>query len=442
MNFRKLDPDLGYRRDHLWLPLSKIRNTNGIKNSLTFPQETKAPIFAYGKTSTHLVVPREYYSYRDWGNLPYEVVDVTPDNFPKVQVSPTFPLKDTIQETSFRALVEGNSGVLSLGCGRGKTVIALHAWAKLGMPLLVVTPTIDLAYQWRSRILEHTSVGEDEIGWVQGAKRDWEHPVTIATIHTMAQKYDEFPEEMRRHFGVVVFDEIHRLGAPDFQRCAPFGYGARIGLSATPFRKDGMDALYMYHTGGVLYEYLENDVLPEVFFKRTGVKIPEKEKAKLIRNGEMSLPLLLSWLGRHDDRNALIHNDVQDALDDGRVSLSLSERTGHVKSMHKHFPDSGIILGAVKGADRESALQDHQAVFAITQLARDGLDRKDLNTIFITMPFTDENRLRQIIGRSLRSKDPIVVIYEDEHIKPCRAMCHKLRKHLRALKYPFQTVDV
>ena len=81
-------------------------------------------------------------------------------------------------------------------------------------------------------------------------------------------------------------------------------------------------------------------------------------------------------------------------LIDGRVSLVLSERVDHVKDLHDRFPeDSGVIHGRVKGENREKILKENKIVLAITQLARDGLDRSDLNTVVICMPFTDRGRV-------------------------------------------------
>jgi len=156
------------------------------------------------------------------------------------------------------------------------------------------------------------------------------------------------------------------------------------------------------------------------------------------RYGDISLPRLYTWLGEHEGRNRLIKKVVREANEDGRVSLVLSERVAHLKDLSESFPDkSGVIYGAIKGEERPGILANNPIVFAITQLARDGLDRSDLNTVMITMPFTDKGRFEQIIGRSQRAEKPIVIIFEDAGIGPCKSMCNKLRRHLSQLKYPY-----
>ncbi len=437
-----MNPDMGYRSDYLWLPKAHMQNIEGIKKSLTFPMEGRDDIVAWKDCEHHLRVPREFIEYENYRKLPFAIRDTTPNNFPAINVGTTYSLRDSIQELGKKSLVDRGSGVLSLSCGKGKTVISLHAWAAVGTPALVVVPTKDLAYQWKLRIVEHTDVQEHEIGWVQGPVDSWEwkdKPIAIAIVHSLANSADDISEEFRNHFGVVIYDEVHRLGAPYFNKSAAIGYGLRWGLSATPFRKDGLDALYRYHTGDVLYQNLLHENIPEVFFYQTGVVASEQELRSLQdRYGDISLPRLYTWLGEHEGRNRLIKKVVREANEDGRVSLVLSERVAHLKDLSESFPDkSGVIYGAIKGEERPGILANNPIVFAITQLARDGLDRSDLNTVMITMPFTDKGRFEQIIGRSQRAEKPIVIIFEDAGIGPCKSMCNKLRRHLSQLKYPY-----
>ena len=68
-----LDPNKGYRKEHLWLPLAKVKNLIAIRNSLTFPMDQQAPIHAYEMTEDHILVPREYIPFEEWGNLEFPV---------------------------------------------------------------------------------------------------------------------------------------------------------------------------------------------------------------------------------------------------------------------------------------------------------------------------------------------------------------------------------
>lgn len=446
---RLMRPDRGYRKDFLWLPKKSIKNLRGMKSALSFTREGEAPIYAWDETDTHLIVPREFIPVSHYPELNFEIEDRIDWDFPRVDFRATSTLRDAVQNLAFSALVDNGSGILSLSCGKGKTVIGLHAAAAVGMPTMIVVNTSDLAHQWKSRIMEHTNLREKDIGWIQGKKWDWEgKAICIAMVQTLSSRVAEIPAELSRHFGVVIYDEVHILGAPYFNLTAGIFKGIRWGLSATWERSDGLEQLYMYHLGEILYENLDHDIIPEIFFMQTGVKFPKKMgEMKKLRDvtGELSIPKIHSWLSEHQGRNAFIGEQLDSALDEGRKILVLGERIPQLRMFHGAYkPKAGLIYGKVKGKDREAQLQNYDVVFAIAALAKQGLDRKELDTLFILLPFTDEGRFRQMMGRIQRAyKDkypPFVIIFEDENVKTHQNMCRRLRRHLNALKYPYHIV--
>ena len=450
MRVKLMSPEKGYRNDWLWLPIKHIKNLQGIQNSLTYHTETGPPIKAWSITGDHLVVPREYIPFQRWQDLPFAVEDVIKTDFPILNgVEMRSGLRDAVQQESCTALLEGGSGLLSLACGKGKTVISLRAWSKVRTPGLVVVHTLDLEGQWRERIVEHTNLTSDDIGTYRGSNTDWEKPITIASIQTLAARAsnDELPEEFRDHFGVVLYDEVHHLGAPYFNETAAIGKGIRWGLSATPSRRDGLDMLYQYHLGPIHYQNHEQDIIPETWFIRTGVSVHSSEYGKVRdRSGELHIPKMFSWLSEQVDRNDLICSWINDLLNEGRKPLVLSPRVEHLEYLYSRYADAqglkvGMIHGDVKGDVRRDVLNHCDLIFATQQLAKEGLDRKDLDSIVLTMPFTDESTLRQVLGRIQRpatnKKDPVVLVFEDEKLKPMHEMCKKMRHQLTVLSYPF-----
>jgi superfamily II DNA or RNA helicase len=447
-----LKPGVGYKGSHLWLPKSSIKNLRGIKASLTFERMGQAPIFAWEESRHHLIVPRAFIPVEEYPELDFDIIDLVVGDFPRTSYHMKSRLRDEVQHLSYLALVEDGSGILELACGKGKTVIALHAAQAVGLHTVVFVNEEGLARQWKTRILEHTDLREDQIGWIQGDKWDWEgKPITIALIQTVCSRIEEIPAGLIDQTGIVIYDEVHILGAPWFSQTAGMFKGLRWGLSATWKRSDGMEELYRYHMGPILYTNLEQDLIPQVFFVRTGVKLPkDKKKRKSLNdvNGELSSAKIMSWLAEHPKRNAIIHQLVDGAIERERILLALGERTGQLKMFHQHYPGSGLIIGDVKGGQREEELQERNPIFANARIAKQGLDRKDLNTILILYPFRDEGRFRQILGRALRAcsskceKDgfPLIFVLEDEYIPIMVNLCRQLRGHLNALKYPYDII--
>jgi hypothetical protein len=103
-----------------------------------------------------------------------------------------------------------------------------------------------------------------------------------------------------------------------------------------------------------------------------------------------------------------------------------------------------MIIGATDQDNRMPTLSKANPLFATFQLAREGLDKKVLDTLYITTPFSNSNDLQQAWGRTQRVFDgkqpPIVRVFEDNKIPACVKACRKLRKYLKALGYPFERV--
>src|SRR5262249_24405085 len=141
---------------------------------------------------------------------------------------------------------QGGRGVVVLPTGTGKTHLAILAIQKAGRPTLVVTPTLDLLNQWYGELLAAFAV---PVGLLGGGDYDLQ-PLTVTT-------YDSahiHPDRGGNRYGLVVFDECHPLPGSTYVAAAvgslaPF----RLGLTATPERADGQEALLPELIGPTVY---------------------------------------------------------------------------------------------------------------------------------------------------------------------------------------------
>jgi superfamily II DNA or RNA helicase len=130
----------------------------------------------------------------------------------------------------------GARGVIVLPTGAGKSLVALLAIADKQRSALVVAPTLDLVRQWYDLLKASFSV---DVGVLGGGEFDI-RPITVATYDSAHLHV----EHWGNRFGLVVFDEVHHLPSPSFQLAARFSLAPfRLGLTATPERPDGADAL-------------------------------------------------------------------------------------------------------------------------------------------------------------------------------------------------------
>ncbi|WP_328821220.1 DEAD/DEAH box helicase family protein [Natronorubrum halalkaliphilum] len=184
---------------------------------------------------------------------------------------------------ALESLARAPAGVLELPTGSGKTVIALKAIERLGVPTLVVVPTIDLLEQWQRELEDEFDC---EIGRFGGGEQRF-GPITVSTYDSAYLKADSVGDR----FGFVVFDEVHHLGGEGYREIARLlAAPARLGLTATFERPDDAHEIIEEIAGPLVYrvavDELAGDHLATYDLKRLEVALTPAEREAYERNQE------------------------------------------------------------------------------------------------------------------------------------------------------------
>ncbi len=168
-------------------------------------------------------------------------------------------------------------GVVVLPTGAGKSQVAQMAIDLRRRDTLVVAPTLDLVRQWHD-LLRATFGGE--IGVVGGG----DHEVRPLTVTTYDSAY-LYMEHLGSRFGMVVFDECHHLPSGSYAMAARMALAPfRLGLTATPERTDGRDALLTELIGPIVFRKeiveLSGDYLAAYDTERIVVDLAPAERAE------------------------------------------------------------------------------------------------------------------------------------------------------------------
>ena len=329
-------PDTGYLGNWLWVPKTSI-DYETVKRGLSmkfvdsYAEHKFRFVYLYRETETHLLVPRKLW---DPGSLPFRVVDCRPRTYERTGVTSRIkldhrlingqlvPTGEDVQQRAMEALLKTDSGILQLGCGKGKTVVALDYIARTGGPALIVVDNTHLLEQWENAIKNFLDV-PGGIGKVQGKTFDWKKGVVLATYQTLGALAYQLGEDFKQWFMTVIYDEGHHISAQTFAPSAEVIYGRRIALTATAIRDDGLHVIYDNHVGGTIYKDITHHIKPRIIFKWTGLDVPPSADV-LDRNGELHLSKVSSYFGKWGRRMAIILNDVDAAVQAGRKVLVLS----------------------------------------------------------------------------------------------------------------------
>jgi superfamily II DNA or RNA helicase len=360
----------------------------------------------FQKDGDRIIIPRGYggklLRYLQNSCTEYELVDQRLQ-LPKVDFHSKIQLRN-YQESAVSALVSWRQGGVVAPCGSGKTMIMLEAMARIQQPALWVTHTKELVDQVIARACSAFDITKAEIGIIGAGKFTIGDRLTVALIQTLS-KTDL--EQIVDKFGAVFIDEAHHLAARSFfYPLGQFPALYRLWVSATPNREDGLTQMVYAAGGSVVHTILQSEVptvIPKLEVIETNYQCNEDEYVHIIGD-----------LIRDAERNRLIVRTIAGEAG-GNYSLVLSDRTEHLDilkaQLHAALPNLNIeiLTGSMRKKQREavmSRVQNREVdILLSTQLAREGLDIKHLNRLFLATPKKAAGAVQQEVGRIMRPEE-------------------------------------
>ncbi|TAL62088.1 MAG: DEAD/DEAH box helicase [Bacteroidetes bacterium] len=304
-------------------------------------------------------------------------------------------------------------GIIKAPTGSGKTVMAIELMFRLGYKTLIIVPTDRLMTQWIEQLKSLSNLTDYDIGVIKQNRCEYSNRlVSVAMVHSLAK--DKYPKEMYDEFGTIIYDEVHTLGAETFSKTASmFNSKYRIGLSATPRRKDGMENVFFYHIGEILCSIDNPTDKPSVIMDYY-YDINTHHKG-CVWGGNFILPRYLNRLSKNVNRNKRIAKYVQMAFTKKRKTLVLSDRIEQLKGIHREIISLGIIKDNIGFCIGDEKQLDRDIILGTYGSAGMGMDIPGLSCLIFATPRTD---IEQAVGRILRHKRtevvPIVVDIIDE----------------------------
>ncbi len=323
------------------------------------------------------------------------------------------------QERAVGDVLARRMGVLEAPAGSGKTVMGLVAVARRGQPALWITHTKELARQAVERAGLVLGLTPDEIGFIGDGECRVGNRLTIALVQSLARGIPPALLEI----GHLIVDEAHHTPAEQLAAVVariPARYV--LGLTATPYRRDKLDAVINFYLGDTTARIDKADlqdrlITPTIVKRDTGLRLCGDTFTGLV-----------SDIVAAQDRNRLIVADVAQMVAAGRRCLILSDRVGHVEQLAAMLTAAGVAAAALHGqlGKRKRgevveglAAGTLQAVVATGSLVGEGFDAPGLDTLFLATPVSYSGRVVQYLGRVSRTApgkiDAHVIDYTDNH---------------------------
>ncbi len=331
------------------------------------------------------------------------------------------------QKVAQKSILELRNGIVVMPCGSGKTQTGLDTIAKIGGRALWITHTMDLLNQSYDRAKANfENIG---LGKITGGKIDIGTHITFATVQTL---YKMNLSEYQNEWDIIVIDECHKVvGTPAsagmfYKTIDSLSARYKIGLTATPYRSaKGTEKAMFFLIGQVICE------IPQSVVKTMKARIKKVTTKFQITgdcqkgDGTLDYSKMTNNLGADEKRNELIVSYLNDNKD--HYCLILSDRVAHLRELCNRV--GGVMLldeklspklqkeTRLKVLDKLRNREEH-FLFATYSLAKEGLDIKNMDRLFLTMPRKDKATIIQSVGRIERELDgkdtPIVYDFVDD----------------------------
>ena len=356
------------------------------------------------------------------------------------------------QEEAFRKWVaNGMRGIIALPVAAGKTLIGLKAIEFLKVKTVVLVPTLDLITQWVSILKDKLGVLEEKIGVFGGGKREV-NEITVMTYDSAYINLDKY----KTYFGLIIADEAHHSVGPSYRKAfwqitAPF----RMGLTATPFRSDGLHKYYPEIIGEIVFSlnhkvlqekgYLANYVEKKIYVKlspedyRKYRELMEKylsycrKKIPEVKDPKLRFKRVLELAAKDPEaREALrAKNEAR------KIALSAERKLEIVEKLLEENPDEKIIIFSrytdiIREISRKLLIprilhdtpkderreilemfkQGKVRIIATAMALDEGVDVPDASMAIVISGTGSHREYVQRLGRILRPKKDVAKLYE------------------------------
>jgi superfamily II DNA or RNA helicase len=211
--------------------------------------------------------------------FPDEVINIQP-RFPNAPMKKKFAftgkLKD-FQEAAVKDIIKYKRGVLKSKARTGKTVMGASAVARIGQKTLILAAQREWLLNFQETFIGSktqealTDISPKRIGLARTIEDFEKFDVCLTTYQLfLSPKGQKLLKRISSMFGVLIVDEVHKAAATAHAKVVSrLNCRYKIGLSATPDRKDNKYTVVRKLMGPIIHRTETTSLVPRILFTPT-----------------------------------------------------------------------------------------------------------------------------------------------------------------------------
>jgi superfamily II DNA or RNA helicase len=268
------------------------------------------------------------------------------------------------QKTIVAEYMRHEAGLIEARPRTGKTAMAVRTITKRKQRVLVLAHERELLKQFMRALRKFTNLREQEaehsvkIAGIIQKEKDWSEDwdIVLCTYQKFIHPKRGMPrinKHLRRRFGYVIVDEVHRANAATYSRVINYlDTQYVLGLTATVERKDGMQFLVEEIMGPVVARADTEAMLPRV--EITDTKITSQYEWR----GMSAFTKACQFLSKQQARNVMIVRQIfQDLRENKKHCIVIPVLfVPHARLLVKMINNQARINNEKRGEDWDSQL--------------------------------------------------------------------------------------
>lgn len=314
-------------------------------------------------------------------------------------IDPTFVIVNIPETIYYGFTVDGNGRFL-LGnfTVTHNTAMSIYIASKINLKTLVLCHRIVLINQWKDSIQRFCPEAKVQI---LSTKSNIKNDTDFFIIN--ASNVSKHTREFYKDIGFVIVDEAHLIMAEKL--CQSMRYilpRYLLGLSATPYRTDGLDILMKLYFG-------KNRIERKLFRTHTVYRINTgiKPEVKLNKMGNVDWCSVIDSISNNIQRNEMIITLIKKYKTN--VFLVLCKRVSQAEYIVKRLKEENEDVTSLIGNQQEYE-QKSRILVGTAQKVGTGFDHPLLNSLILACDV--EQYFIQYLGRVFRRKDTEPFIFD------------------------------